>query len=115
MGFLDGKVALITGAGQGVGRGIALAMAKQGAAIAVAGRTESKIKSVCTEIAAFGGRAVPILCEVKLAEDVTRCVAETLRPSGASTYWSTTPRRCRWVACWRPMSRNTGSVSNPAR
>ena len=38
MGILDGKVALITGAGQGVGRGIALAMAREGAAIAIVDR-----------------------------------------------------------------------------
>jgi NAD(P)-dependent dehydrogenase (short-subunit alcohol dehydrogenase family) len=82
MGILDGKVALITGAGQGVGRGIALAMAKEGAAIAVVGRTEHKIKTVCAEIAVFGGRAVPILCEVKSADDVTRTVAETVAAFG---------------------------------
>jgi len=79
MGILDGKVALITGAGQGVGRGIALAMAKEGAAIAVAGRTESKIKDTCAEIASFGGRAVPILCDVKVAADVARTVDEARR------------------------------------
>ena len=82
MGFLDGKVALITGAGQGVGRGIALAMAKEGAAIAVAGRTESKVRSVVDEIAAIGGRAVAIVGDVKVAADVTRTVAETLAAFG---------------------------------
>jgi NAD(P)-dependent dehydrogenase (short-subunit alcohol dehydrogenase family) len=74
MGILDGKVALITGAGQGVGRGIALAMAKEGAAIAVAGRTASKIDDTCAEILSIGGRAVPILCDVKVASDVIRTV-----------------------------------------
>src|ERR1700760_1181047 len=82
MGFLDGKVALVTGAGQGVGRGIALAMAKEGASIAVAGRTESKIRDVVGEIKAIGGRAQAILCDVKVAEDVTRTVAETIRAFG---------------------------------
>jgi len=82
MGILDGKVALITGAGQGVGRGIALAMAKEGAAIAVAGRTESKIKDTCAAIAAFGGRAIPIVCDVKRAEDVIRTVAATVAEFG---------------------------------
>ena len=38
MGVLDGKVALVTGAGQGVGRGIALALAREGAAIAIVDR-----------------------------------------------------------------------------
>jgi NAD(P)-dependent dehydrogenase (short-subunit alcohol dehydrogenase family) len=82
MGYLSGKVALITGAGQGVGRGVALAMAKEGAAIAVAGRTESKIKDVVGEIAAIGGRAVAILCDVKDADDVTRTVETTVEAFG---------------------------------
>lgn len=82
MGTLDGKVALITGAGQGVGRGIALAMAKEGAAIALAGRTESKVREVAAEIAAFGGRAIAIRCDVKQADDVTRTVAEAVAAFG---------------------------------
>jgi NAD(P)-dependent dehydrogenase (short-subunit alcohol dehydrogenase family) len=82
MGTLHGKVALITGAGQGVGRGTALAMAKEGAAIAVAGRTESKIIDTCAAITAFGGRAIPIVCDVKLAEDVTRTVETTVAAFG---------------------------------
>jgi len=82
MGFLEGKVALITGAGQGVGRGIALAMAKEGAAIAVAGRTESKVRDVVGEIEALGARAVAIVSDVKVAEDVTRTVAETVKAFG---------------------------------
>jgi NAD(P)-dependent dehydrogenase (short-subunit alcohol dehydrogenase family) len=82
MGMLDGKVALITGAGQGVGRGIALAMAKEGAAIAVAGRTAFKIEAVCAEIGALGGSAIPILCDVKIADDVTRTVAATVSAFG---------------------------------
>jgi NAD(P)-dependent dehydrogenase (short-subunit alcohol dehydrogenase family) len=82
MGSLDGKVALITGAGQGVGRGTALAMAKEGAAIAVVGRTRAKIDNTCAEIAGFGGRAQAILCDVKQAEDVTRAVATTVAVFG---------------------------------
>jgi meso-butanediol dehydrogenase/(S,S)-butanediol dehydrogenase/diacetyl reductase len=82
MGILDGKVALITGAGQGVGRGIALAMAKEGAAIAVAGRTASKIDDTCAEILSIGGRAAPILCDVKVAADVTRTVEAAVAAFG---------------------------------
>ena len=44
MGILEGKRAIVTGAGQGVGRGIALALASEGCAIAAAGRTESKLQ-----------------------------------------------------------------------
>lgn len=82
MGILDGKVALITGAGQGVGRGIALAMAKEGAAIALAGRTVSKVEAVKAEIEASGGQAIAIRCDVKSAEDAGRTVDETVAAFG---------------------------------
>ena len=52
------KIAIVTGAGQGVGRGIALALAAEGARIAVAGRTLSKCETVAGEIEAAGGEAI---------------------------------------------------------
>ncbi|MEB8339594.1 SDR family NAD(P)-dependent oxidoreductase [Streptomyces endophyticus] len=64
MGSLDGRVALITGAGQGVGRGIALALAAEGAAIAALGRTEGKLITVCEELRARGVRAKPFVLDV---------------------------------------------------
>ncbi len=83
MGMLDGKEALVTGAGQGVGRGIALALAGEGAQIAVAGRTEGKLLETCAEIARRGGRAVPIVCDVMIAADIERCVQQTVPHRGA--------------------------------
>ncbi|CAM2804668.1 SDR family NAD(P)-dependent oxidoreductase [Prescottella defluvii] len=77
MGKLDGKVALITGAGQGVGQGIAFALAKEGARIAVSGRTESKLIETCEAIAAFGGVAEPVVADVSSADDITRAVDTT--------------------------------------
>ena len=50
MGTLDGKVALVTGAGQGVGQGIAYALATDGAAVVVAGRTVAKVQATADEI-----------------------------------------------------------------
>lgn len=82
MGMLDGKVAIVTGAGQGVGQGVALALAREGAAVAVAGRTLAKLEDTCGQIAAFGGRAHPIACNVKDAADLERCVAETIEVFG---------------------------------
>ena len=82
MGMLDGKVALVTGAGQGVGRGIALALAGEGARIAVAGRTEGKLLETCAEIEGRGGRAVPIVCDVMIAADIERCVQQTVAALG---------------------------------
>ncbi|HPG24348.1 MAG: SDR family oxidoreductase [Spirochaetaceae bacterium] len=74
MGMLDGKVALVTGGGQGVGQGIAFALAKEGAAIAVTGRTLSKLESTCREIEKRGGRARPFACDVKSAESLAATV-----------------------------------------
>ncbi|MDG3011677.1 SDR family oxidoreductase [Rhodococcus sp. D2-41] len=82
MGTLDGKIALITGAGQGVGQGIAFALAKEGAAIAVVGRTESKLVDTCEAIAGFGSRAVPITCDVSDGDQITAAVAATVEQLG---------------------------------
>lgn len=71
---LEGKAAIVTGAGQGVGRGIALALAAEGAAVVVAGKTESKLHDVCKEIEERGGMAVPVICEVGKRDDIEACV-----------------------------------------
>lgn len=78
MGALLGKVALVTGAGQGIGQGIAVAMTKAGAAVAVVGRTEAKLVATCSLIEQLGGRSEPIVCDVKRAEDIAAAVARTV-------------------------------------
>jgi NAD(P)-dependent dehydrogenase (short-subunit alcohol dehydrogenase family) len=82
MGVLDDKVAIVTGAGQGVGRGIALALAKEGAAITLYGRTPATLKKVAAEIEAFGGRAHVQKGDVKSAEDIDSCITATLAAFG---------------------------------
>ena len=61
---LDGKLALVTGAGRGIGRAIALALAEAGAELVLLSRTERELVAVAGEIRAQGGAARPIVCDV---------------------------------------------------
>jgi 2-hydroxycyclohexanecarboxyl-CoA dehydrogenase len=74
-GRLEGKVAIVTGAGQGIGRGIALALAKEGAKVAVVGRTAAKVETVAGEIADVGGVAMALSCDVSERSAVNAMVA----------------------------------------
>lgn len=74
MGKLQGKVALVTGAGQGVGQGIAYALASEGCAVAVTGRTKAKLETTVAEIVRRGGTALAVECDVKSADSLKACV-----------------------------------------
>lgn len=71
---LSGKVALVTGAGQGIGRGIALRLAKDGADIALVDVKDDKIKSVAEEIRALGRKAVIYKADISVREEVFAAV-----------------------------------------
>jgi 3-oxoacyl-[acyl-carrier protein] reductase len=72
-GRLDGKVALVTGAGRNIGRAIALQLARDGAAVVVNGRADqAAIETVADEIRALGGRAMPFLADVSDPDAVAR-------------------------------------------
>ncbi|MFE6974699.1 SDR family NAD(P)-dependent oxidoreductase [Streptomyces sp. NPDC057682] len=76
MGHLDGKVAVVSGAGQGVGQGIALALAADGADVAVLGRTPEKLDTTCALLRARGVRAEPFVLDVRDTARVTEVVDE---------------------------------------
>jgi 7-alpha-hydroxysteroid dehydrogenase len=57
---LDGQVAVVTGAGKGIGRAIAIGLAEAGADVAVAARTQADLEEVATEIRARGRRALVV-------------------------------------------------------
>jgi 3-oxoacyl-[acyl-carrier protein] reductase len=67
---LTGKVALLTGASQGIGRGTALALAEAGAKVVVAARSEEKLAELAREIAAGGGEALAIKMDVADADQI---------------------------------------------
>ena len=83
MGKLDGKIALVTGASKGIGAGIALSLAKEGAAVAVnyASDREGADRVVQT-IKAAGGKAIAVQGSVSSSEDIDRIFSETERQLG---------------------------------
>jgi NAD(P)-dependent dehydrogenase (short-subunit alcohol dehydrogenase family) len=71
---LAGKRALITGASRGIGRTIALVLADAGAAVAVTARSLDDLQTLAAEVAASGGHAYPVVCDVADPEQVTAMV-----------------------------------------
>ena len=78
MGRLDGRVAWITGGGRGIGRAIALEMAREGADIAVSSRTEGEIESVTKEIEALGCRGLAVRADVMDLEEIRNAAKKIL-------------------------------------
>ncbi len=77
---LNGRTALVTGAGKGLGRGAAIRLAAAGAQVLLVARTLSDLETCAAEIAAAGGRAEPFVADVTDAEQVAAAVraAESL-------------------------------------
>lgn len=79
---LRAKVALVTGGSRGIGRAVALALAEQGADVAICGRTRETLDSTAAAIAALGVKVWPIVADVSRLEDIARCVAEVADAAG---------------------------------
>ena len=75
MGRLDGKVALVSGAGRGIGRGIALELAREGASIVIAEIDSETGQRTADEIEALGSRAIAVKTDVCKRADVDSAVA----------------------------------------
>ena len=115
-GALAGKVAFVAGASRGIGATVATALAREGAAVAVAARSEQQgkvpgtIHSVADGIRSAGGRAMPVSCDVTSEESVENAVAATVSEFGgidilianAGVLWlgpiESTPLK-RWQLC----------------
>ena len=82
MSELKGKIALVTGAGQGIGQGIALALAAEGVDLLLAGRTLDKVAATAEMAGQRGVRAIPVACNVKDADDLARALERAVQDLG---------------------------------
>jgi len=82
MSSLAGHVVLVTGASQGIGRACAIALAQDGASVALAARNEEKLKQVADEISAAGGKAESFRMDVGSEDDVKSAIKKAIDTFG---------------------------------
>ncbi len=79
---LDGRVAIVTGAGKGIGAGCARALAEAGADVVCAARTQSDIDAVAADVSTHGRRALAVATDVMITEQLETLVARTVAELG---------------------------------
>jgi NAD(P)-dependent dehydrogenase (short-subunit alcohol dehydrogenase family) len=79
---LQNKIAIVTGAGRGIGRAIALGFAKEGAAVAAVARTETELKSLEQEIQQLGGKVVCITSDLSNRTEPARVASQVIQELG---------------------------------
>src|SRR4051794_13406880 len=79
---LAGKTAFVTGGGSGIGRATALAFARQGVNVAVAGNDRGPVEETARLIEQAGGRALAVVCDVSRAADVKAALDRTVETFG---------------------------------
>ena len=79
---LDGQVAVITGAGRGIGRAIALAYAREGAKLALAARSESELRETASAVSELGAEAIAVRTDVTDQEDTERLAQRVVEQFG---------------------------------
>jgi len=80
---LAGRIALVTGASQGIGRACALELARAGATVALAARNAEKLDEVASEIAAGGGVAQPFTLDIACEDSIKDCAKAVIARFGA--------------------------------
>ncbi len=79
---LSGKVAIVTGGGRGIGRAIALGLAGSGASVVLASRTQKEIETVAEEIRKGGRKALPVVTDLTVGEQLENLVQASLKEFG---------------------------------
>ena len=108
MGQLQGKIAVITGAGRGIGRSIAMALAREGADIVGCSRSIDELNSLAEAVNLLGRRCMVARVDVADWETVSKFADAVVAEFQAATSWSTTPAAPLKHYPWPKVRRRVG-------